>query len=209
MVFIMDWYGLCSLFWDTAMKTTAKASTLALTVLMLAVTSGCAGTRPAEYARPLTHFFKVDQGLYRGGQPTPEGVRRLADLCVRTVVNLRAQGDARRADERRVVESLGMRWVSLPMRSYWRPTDAQITTFLDLTADPNARPVFVHCQQGEDRTGAMIAIYRIARQDWTPERAYAEALALGLADWSPFMRRVILHEAERNGLQQSAQAVSP
>lgn len=95
------------------------------------------------------------------------------------------------------------------MKATTRPTEVQIKTFLDLAADPDAQPVFVHCQQGEDRTGAMVAIYRIARQGWTPEHAYAEALALGLADWSPFMRHVILHEAQRSGLQQSAHAPSP
>jgi protein-tyrosine phosphatase len=68
---------------------------------------------------------------------------------------------------------------------------------LSAALDPANQPVFVHCEKGEDRTGALVAIYRIVKQGWTPERAYAEACSLGLTDWNPFMRHVIFEETER------------
>jgi protein tyrosine phosphatase (PTP) superfamily phosphohydrolase (DUF442 family) len=178
-----------------------KRPTPVLALALLAALSGCAGfvpqSRPDVSGQALIHFFKVDEGLYRGGQPTDEGFRELKALGVKTVVSLRAYGHTarREAAERKLVESLGMRWVSLPMRMYWRPTERQIEAFLDAALDPDRQPVFVHCQHGEDRTGSLVAIYRIVKQGWDPQRAYDEALTLGMAPWNPFMRRLILHEA--------------
>jgi len=185
---------------------------LAVTVVGLAsaAAAGCASSNHTHQhdagISPLTHFSQVDPHLYRGAQPTPEGFRRLADLGVKTVVNLRAQGRTRRAEERKLVESLGMRWVSLPMRSYWRPTDAQVQAFLELVSDPARQPVFVHCEKGEDRTGSLVAAYRIAQQGWASEQAYIEALALGLAAWNPFMRSLILYDIRHLGAVRTASA---
>ena len=78
------------------------------------------------------------------------------------------------------------------MRMYWRPSDKQVVTFLQ--AVQMHPPVFIHCRRGEDRTGVMTAIYRVAKQGWQPERAYAEARLLGLSGLNPFMRDVILRE---------------
>src|SRR3989338_10219871 len=163
------------------MKVIKQAAAIAVMGLGSAVATGCASTSHVKKTEPLFQFYQVDPSLYRGAQPTPEGFRRLADLGVKTVVNLRAQGRVRRVQERQVVESLGMRWVSLPMRSYWRPTDAQVRAFLEVVSDPSRQPVFVHCQQGEDRTGSLVAVYRVARQGWTPEQAYPQALPPGFA----------------------------
>lgn len=173
-----------------------RSGCAALAMLLLA---GCAGMGSHPAQDPLAHFYQVDEGLYRGAQPTAEGFRRLKALGVKTVVSLRAYGhEARsRGDERHFVESLGMRWASLPMRMYWRPSEPQVQEFLAIALDPDQQPVFVHCQHGEDRTGALVAVYRVVKQGWAPDRAYTEARALGLAGWNPFIRRLILHDTER------------
>jgi protein tyrosine/serine phosphatase len=168
---------------------------LILTIIVSAMlaSAGCAGSRAALHGEPVPNFHRVDAQLYRGGQPTAEGFRRLADLGVKTVISLRAYGHTARREqvERRMVESLGMRWVSMPMRMYWRPSDEQVRAFLTLTGAAGDGPAFVHCQHGEDRTGSLVAVYRVARQGWAPERAYSEALTLGMAPWNPFTRRLI------------------
>ena len=177
------------------------ARQLALTGLIASAGLGCAAAPPRDAEEPLPHFFRVDAHLYRGGQPTADGFRQLASMGVKTIVNLRHEGETRREEERRLVESLGMRWVFLPMRSYWRPSDAQVLAFLRAVDDTAHQPVFVHCRKGEDRTGTLVAIYRIVEEGWGPARAYEEALALGLSGWNPFMRHVILHEAPREYVQ--------
>ena len=170
----------------------------------LLLLSGCATVSPHTSSEPFPHFLQVDEQLYRGGQPTDEGFRRLADLGMRTVISLRAEGREQRAHERALVESLGMQWVSFPMSMYWRPSAEQIKGFLEVMRDPASQPVFVHCRKGEDRTGTLVAIYRIVQDGWSPERAYAEARTLGLAGWNPFMREVILREATQEYVQAAA-----
>lgn len=165
--------------------------------LSLLALPGCA-TGPSRQVRmSIPHFFSVDQKLYRGGQPTEQGFRELARMGVKTVVDLRAEDTGDREQERQLTNALGMEWVHLPMRMYWRPSDDQVLAFLRVVADPSRQPVFVHCRKGEDRTGTLVAIYRITQQGWTPERAYAEARFLGLTGLNPFMRHVILRETSR------------
>lgn len=158
--------------------------------------AGCATGHPHTANRPLRHLFKVDQDLYRGAQPTAEGFHELKALGVKTVISLRALRPSEQREIQREMESLGMRWVSLPMRMAWRATPKQIQEFLAIATDPANQPVFIHCEQGEDRTGSMVAIYRIVKQGWAPERAYREAVSLGMADWNPFFKDVIFREAE-------------
>jgi tyrosine-protein phosphatase SIW14 len=47
-------------------------------------------------------------------------------------------------------------------------------------------PTLVHCQHGEDRTGLVIAAYRVRYQGWTKETAMEEALKLGYRGWLNF-----------------------
>lgn len=157
---------------------------------------GCATPRPLAARQPLRHFFQVDHDLYRGAQPTAEGFRELKVLGVKTVISLRALRPSEQRETEREIEALGMRWISLPMRMYWRATPEQIREFLTVATNPANQPVFIHCEQGEDRTGSMVAIYRIVKDGWAPERAYHEAVALGMADWNPFMKDLIFREAE-------------
>ena len=46
--------------------------------------------------------------------------------------------------------------------------------FLEIVTDPEKRPVFVHCMHGADRTGTMVAVYRIVVEGWDKEKAIDE-----------------------------------
>lgn len=170
------------------------AAALALSVLLTATDQPVAA-QPAAPA--VSRFQQVDDKLYRGAQPDAEGFRQLRDLGVRIVINLRSERDALKTDERRLVESLGMRYISLPVkdgnfftRSRIIPEDTIGKFFAALDAAEG--PVFVHCQRGADRTGALAALYRIARNGWDNQRAYAEARALGMRSWYSGLKRQIL-----------------
>lgn len=161
---------------------------------LLLIAQGCASLPGLGWTRgDLPAFAQVDEGLYRGGQPSPEGIRRLAQMGVKTIVNLRHHSKAM-DQERRLAQELGMRWVNLPMYVWWRPSDAQVRQFLSIVTDPVNRPVFAHCRQGWNRVGIMVAIYRVVANHWTPYEAYLEGRRHGLAAWNLATRHLLFRE---------------
>src|SRR5262249_45716480 len=52
--------------------------------------------------------------------------------------------------------------------------DDRVFEALKIMADPQNRPLLIHCQQGADRTGAMVALYRVVVQGWPAEKAVEE-----------------------------------
>ena len=109
----------------------------------------------------IPNFHQVDASLYRGAQPAPREFRSLARLGIKTVLDLRDEQSHTRAEER-LVKAAGMNYVSLPLNGMLAPTDQQISRALAVISDPANGPVFVHCRRGADRTGTVIACYRVA-----------------------------------------------
>lgn len=124
-------------------------------------------------ASDLGHFFQVDENLYRGQQPTDKGLAELKARGIKTVVYLHFS-KKQAAHEKAVVEGLGMKFVHIPMSWITPPKQAQIDQWLKITSDPAQGPVFVHCQHGKDRTGAMVGIYRMKHDGWKYDQAYKE-----------------------------------
>ena len=121
----------------------------------------------------LPHFGTVSTQLYRGAQPENSGFAELKKIGIDIVVNFRDEPDEI-ARERTAVEGQGMRYVSIPWRGKQDPKPEQVAEFLELLrANPNKK-VFAHCQRGAERTGVMVACYRISRENWTSERALNE-----------------------------------
>jgi protein tyrosine phosphatase (PTP) superfamily phosphohydrolase (DUF442 family) len=127
----------------------------------------------------INNFSQVDEHVYRGAQPTLEGFRYLAKIGVETVVDLR-EGGERASGEELLVTSLGMKYVNVPMTGLTPPTKAEITRILVMLEDAKAGAVFVHCMRGADRTGAVIAAYRIDHAHWDNSRALKEAMTFGM-----------------------------
>ena len=144
---------------------------------------------------------KVSDVLFRGAQPSQQGFAELKKLGVTTVVDLRGnRGPV--AWERAQVESLGMHFLNIPVGGMSNPTDAQVAQFLKLfRSDPNQK-IFVHCYYGEDRTGVMVAAYRIAQQNWTADRAVSEMNSFGFhSRWHPGMRAYVRRFPESFAVQ--------
>lgn len=122
--------------------------------------------------RGVPNAGKVSDTLYRGAQPRDLGYQQLKNLGVNIVVDLRNTGPD--APERIVVEGFGMRYVRLATSAFFGPSDNQVASFLKLLRDNPKQKIFVHCYYGDDRTGVMIAAYRMAEQHWTADQAYNE-----------------------------------
>ena len=145
--------------------------------------------RPANWARPLalpgiTNCYQVTTNLYRGAQPTAEGMARLKALGVKTVINLRALHSDK--DE---VAGTGLKSVRFETKP-WHAEEEDVVGFLQAVTDTNNLPVFVHCQRGADRTGMMCAMYRIVVCDWTKQEAIAEMKDGGFA-FSPVWKNLV------------------
>jgi protein tyrosine phosphatase (PTP) superfamily phosphohydrolase (DUF442 family) len=116
----------------------------------------------------LPNFHKVSKELYRGAQPTAEGIKQLEKLGVKTIVNLRSLHSDR--DE---MKGTGLSYEHIGMTT-WNVEDKDVLRFLRIITDSSRTPVFVHCQHGADRTGTMCAIYRIVVQGWSKDEAIEE-----------------------------------
>ncbi|MBC8103181.1 MAG: tyrosine-protein phosphatase [Cytophagales bacterium] len=130
----------------------------------------------------LPNFAEVEPGIYRGAAPTAEGWKRLQALGVRTEIDLRIEKKGRKVAEA-ATRQYGIQRVHLPMGRE-APTTRQVSTFLATLKDPARRPVFIHCQHGADRTGAMVGIYRETAYGWDFPRTYAEMRRYG---FKPFL----------------------
>lgn len=128
----------------------------------------------------IPNFHEIDAHVYRGGQPSLDGYKYLAQIGVKTVIDLREAGGGSSA-EQEAVEALGMHFVNVPMSGLTPPTSAQMVQILSLLEDGAAGAVFVHCRRGADRTGAVIAAYRIDHDHWDNPRALQEAMADGMS----------------------------
>jgi protein tyrosine/serine phosphatase len=134
--------------------------------------------RADELNPPILRFATVSPNFYRGARPDFAGLQALADAGVKYVLDLE-DDSAAVAQEQSWVESLGMTFISQPMSGFWYPNDDEVNGILALLADANQRPIFVHCQHGEDRTGLIIALHRVFDEGWSPADAHAEMIAMG------------------------------
>jgi tyrosine-protein phosphatase SIW14 len=138
----------------------------------------------------LPNFHKVNSQLYRGAQPKPNHYQELANLGIKTVVNLRGKGEGVLKEEEEV-RGKGLRYFNVPFARAGRPRDADVERVLAIINTPEYQPVFVHCHEGVDRTGTVIAVYRITHDGWTSQEAKAEANRYGMHPWEMAMKNYI------------------
>lgn len=140
------------------------------------------------------NFSQVDAHVFRGAAPSEQGLKDLRALHITVDLDLREPGESgarEQAEDRR----LGIRYINVAMRPFSAPTSAEMKRALAilLAADNGSGRVFVHCRRGKDRTGTVIACYRIERDGWTNRRALREAKEHGISKFERAMRSYIAH----------------
>lgn len=136
--------------------------------------------KPAEKreVKGIPNFGEVTPKLFRGAQPSHEGFDALAKMGVEIVVDAR-RGD-RTNSEGKEVSRLGMKYVAIPWQCPF-PHDDVFARFLKLLQENPDKKIFVHCRQGVDRTGMMIASYRMADEGWSAGDAMIEMRQFGFS----------------------------
>ena len=178
------------------------------TILSLAASLTLSTAWASSQSENLRNFQKVDDHVYRGAQPTNNGFKDLAERGIKTVVDLRDIGEHSQADEQKAVTDLGMQYVSIPMQGMSTPKDKQIAAVLTLLNDVTSGPVFVHCKRGADRTGTVIALYRIIHDGWDSKRALSEAKSYGMSVFQRAMQHYVMDYKRASSLA-SADATAP
>jgi tyrosine-protein phosphatase SIW14 len=125
-------------------------------LLMVALASGL----PANFAQ-------VDHKVWRSAQPCGEDFRELSKRGFVAVLNLR-QWCGDNFDE-----------TTIPLRRHRVRMTAGVVRERELIESlqilkNSPGPIVVHCWHGSDRTGTVVALYRMAVQGWSRERAIAE-----------------------------------
>jgi tyrosine-protein phosphatase SIW14 len=161
----------------------------------------------------LPNFGEVSPTLLRGGQPSPDGLKALAKMGVKIVVD--ARGD-RTDTEGKIAGEVGMQYVPIPWRCPF-PNDDVFIKFLKVVRDNPDKKIFVHCRLGDDRTGMMVAAYRMADQGWSADEAMQEMqqfgfstihhlMCPGLASYEQAFPEHLRRNPAFQGLQSSSQA---
>ena len=127
-----------------------------------------------------SRIAKVGEGIYRG--PRPDDLSELQPLKIRTILNLEDNTEAVQ-EENKTAKRLGMTMINIPMSEIFRPRATDLLQAVKILEDGRSHPVYVHCLHGRDRTGFVIAAYRIIDQGWNAEKAYREAVDSGHNRW--------------------------
>lgn len=145
---------------------------------------------------PIANFHKVDDNIYRGARPTGSASYHfLKQIGVKTIINL--EGDATQelfpgwgkgktaasiATEREEATRANLNFIHKPLRELparSREFRERIEEVLQIMSEPSNQPVFIHCLHGADRTGVIIALYRVKYMNWQALEAWQEMNATG------------------------------
>jgi protein tyrosine/serine phosphatase len=179
---------------------TVKAFLSALALAFSAATTVFAATA-VRAAVPIKNFAQVGPGIYRGGRPAgQQAVDFLQRYRIKTVINLQG-GDIEDPvlgwavpyweagetpqeiqDEAKMLKASGMRYIHAPLNSLGQVDQQSATRIglvVDLLASTNAQPIYIHCAHGADRTGLVVALYRMKYGGWSLSRAHQEMVERG------------------------------
>lgn len=159
-------------------------------ILFVAVSAGFVQAQRVFEDKNLPNFHQVNEKLYRGGQPSEEGIKKLAATGIKTIIDLRG-ADKNSQREKEWARAAGLKFFAFDLSNWFKPDERDIAEILKDIDAPENQPVFVHCKRGADRTGTVLAVYRISHDGWTAKQANAEAKKFGFGWWQFWMKDYI------------------
>jgi tyrosine-protein phosphatase SIW14 len=143
----------------------------------------------------ISNVGRIAPGILRGNQPKPEGYETLRKMGIRTIINFRTLHD-----EKAKVEIAGMSYVEYPISMLEKPKQSDIRKIVGMMADPANQPLYIHCALGQDRTGIIVAAYRMDIDGWSLQDAIDEMHAFGFHEqWVHLKKFIIDYGKKRAG----------
>lgn len=146
----------------------------------------------------------IESGAVYVGGPAPfSALAGLDSLRLATVLDLDREHvgapNGRVARDWEIARERGLRFVHLPLHPVLPPSLAELEAAVAILSDTWARPVLVRVDRGPARATMVVAAYRVARQGWSAERAFAEMTAGGAqrAELEAWRRRLDEYAAAR------------
>src|ERR1700758_2454885 len=176
---------------------------LALLCVFAILNAGCATppipsgthtwTKPCNDCVPgIRNFAKVSDVLWRGNHPSRQGFINLERMGIKTVVSLRYFHN-----DCALLKGTNLKYIRIPASAY-DPREEELVKFLKVVEDPDNWPVFVYCSRGNDRTGYVVAAYRLVIENWGLNDAIAEMFDFHyLPMWSGILKSVSSLDVER------------
>ncbi|HLM25289.1 MAG TPA: tyrosine-protein phosphatase [Pyrinomonadaceae bacterium] len=157
------------------MRSITKFPPALIAILALVFTVSTASVARENHSKfpniKIKNFGQMDDRFYRGARPDEEDYRTLAELGIKTIIDLT---DNSREYEQPAVEAAGLRYVNIPMVDKSYPSMEQVNEFLKVVDNPETGKFYVHCAGGRHRTGVVGAIYRFNKDNWNLEQVMTE-----------------------------------
>lgn len=178
---------------------------LAVFAIGMAVGTGVAFSQDEavleKLKRTTVNFHEVIRGVYRSGLIPEEAAPLLKELGIKTVLSF--DNNRKRAErEKERLERLGINVILIPWSGWDEPEDEAIAHILRLMESHELRPILVHCKQGQERTGVVVACWRMAQEKWSADEAYREMKTYGFRSFRyGHLKKYVYHFARRQGNQ--------
>ena len=154
------------------MKKAFRTSFLTVLAIISFGMIASAQTSPSSFPGiSIANFGQMNDHLYRGAQPSQSDYKALADMGIKTVIDLRNDYESYAKSS---AEAAGLKYVNIPMNGVSSPSDEDVAKFLQVVNDPASGKVYFHCKAGIHRAGTMAAVYRINHDGWDYDKTYAE-----------------------------------
>jgi tyrosine-protein phosphatase SIW14 len=117
----------------------------------------------------LNNLYKINDSMYRSEQPTYQEFKYLNQFGIKSILNLRANHN-----DSNLIKNNNLEKYSVKITTNNITEDNIIASLKIINAAK--KPLLIHCKHGSDRTGIVVAMYRIVFENWTKENAIDELI---------------------------------
>lgn len=142
------------------------------TIFESKVSQSCIKTSLAANSKP-NNFRMFAEQIFAGGAPTPDQMMSLIkDFNLKYVLSL--DNAAGKLIEP-LLKSQDVHQIFVPIEPVSHMTENLKYLIRNLRQILSYQPIYVHCTHGQDRTGFVLALYRILKFNYSPQQAITEA----------------------------------